>query len=82
MESGLVPAIIETDALGVVELVNGNCFISAEIGLIVQDIKDRLRNNSIGAVVFVPRKANMVADAFSKLALARNEDGFWMESYT
>ncbi|KAK3221985.1 hypothetical protein Dsin_009010 [Dipteronia sinensis] len=81
LETGLTPTIVETDALGVVDLVNGDCSISTEIGLIVQDIKDKLRTSSIGPVVFVPRKANMVADALSKMALVLDDDRFWMESY-
>ncbi|KAK3204546.1 hypothetical protein Dsin_018592 [Dipteronia sinensis] len=54
--TGLLSAIVKTDALGVVELVNGSSSISADIDMIIQDIKDIMGNARIGPIPFAPRQ--------------------------
>ncbi|KAK3212813.1 hypothetical protein Dsin_017519 [Dipteronia sinensis] len=79
--SGLEPIVIESDALGVVQMINSATKVSADIGLIIEDIRDRLHEMSGSRVVFAYRNVNEVAHNLSKMALTIVEDLFWMESY-
>ncbi|KAK3184943.1 hypothetical protein Dsin_032229 [Dipteronia sinensis] len=81
LESGLVPFVFETDALGVVNMINSSSGVASEIGLVTDGIVDHLRGKSWGSVVFVPRKVNSVAHTLSKVALGAEEDLFWPEDY-
>ncbi|KAK3190167.1 hypothetical protein Dsin_029728 [Dipteronia sinensis] len=78
---GLEPIVVESDALGVVQMINSATKVSADIGLIIEDIRDRLQDMSGSRVVFAYRNANVVAHNLSKMALTIVEDLFWMESY-
>ncbi|KAK3204419.1 hypothetical protein Dsin_018465 [Dipteronia sinensis] len=81
VESGLLPIVIESNALNVVNLVNSSINVCSDIGLVVRDIKDCIRNGMVDSIFFSPRKANVVAHRLAKHALLLAEDQFWMESY-
>ncbi|KAK3188892.1 hypothetical protein Dsin_028453 [Dipteronia sinensis] len=76
MDTCLVPAIVESDALGVVNLINSGHSVSAEVGMVVDDIIHRIRTSTITLVGFVPRKTNFVAHYLAKIALTVSEDPF------
>ncbi|KAK2655256.1 hypothetical protein Ddye_008308 [Dipteronia dyeriana] len=80
-ESGLEPVLIESDALGVVNLISSETLVYADIGLIIMDIRDRLQDMIGSLVVFTHRNVNVVAHNFSKIALTIVEDHNWMEFY-
>ncbi|KAK3198222.1 hypothetical protein Dsin_021637 [Dipteronia sinensis] len=79
VKTGLVPFVVETDALGVVNLVKAGCSFSNDIGLVINDILAHLREAPGVSLNFVPRKANYVAHSLAKLALESSELRFWME---
>ncbi|KAK3210922.1 hypothetical protein Dsin_015628 [Dipteronia sinensis] len=62
----LVPYVAQTDALGVVIKVKSGEPIASDVGLVVDEITDYLRNDTRGTVVFVSREANFVAHTLSK----------------
>ena len=68
VDTGLVPAVVKYDVLGVVNLINYGQFVSTEVGLVVDDIVPRICSNIVKLVGFVPRKANFVAHYLSKMA--------------
>ncbi|KAK2664867.1 hypothetical protein Ddye_003441 [Dipteronia dyeriana] len=78
---GTLPAVVESDAKGVVELINSSRKNYSEIGLVCLDITDRLRDGSISGIQFVARAANNVAHTLANLALSVDHDRFWVESY-
>ncbi|KAK2657966.1 hypothetical protein Ddye_011018 [Dipteronia dyeriana] len=80
MENNIV-AVVESDAKGVVELINSGRKNYSKIGLGCLDITDRLRDGSISGIQFVARAANNVAHTLAKLALSVDHDRFWVESY-
>ncbi|KAK3222428.1 hypothetical protein Dsin_009453 [Dipteronia sinensis] len=73
--------IIESDALGVVNMINSGIEISADIGVIIEDIKCLLQNITDARVKYVSRKANVVAHSLSKLALTLDVSYFWLDSF-
>ncbi|KAK3229800.1 hypothetical protein Dsin_001681 [Dipteronia sinensis] len=50
VDVGMVPVVIESDVLGVVNLVNSGKPSSAEIGLVIDDIVSRLFCRAVGSV--------------------------------
>ncbi|KAK0583808.1 hypothetical protein LWI29_003361 [Acer saccharum] len=79
-DTGLLPAVMESDAKSVVELINTKCCSCADVGVIISDILALINFFNI-SVSFVPRKANMTAHALTKLALVFDRDLFWMEEH-
>ncbi|KAK3183220.1 hypothetical protein Dsin_030506 [Dipteronia sinensis] len=74
--------IIESDALGVVNMINLGTEISADIGVIIEDIRCLLQNIPDARVRYVSiRKANVVANSLSKLALTLDVSYFWLNSF-
>ncbi|KAK3189303.1 hypothetical protein Dsin_028864 [Dipteronia sinensis] len=69
VEKGMLPIVIETDALSVVNLIRAGCPISSDIGMMIGDVIARLQNIIGSKVVFVSRTANYVAHILSKMAL-------------
>ncbi|KAK2656328.1 hypothetical protein Ddye_009380 [Dipteronia dyeriana] len=53
--------------------------VNSDIGIIVHDILSLLGNFRECSVVFVPRKANMVAHFLAKEGLFSESDDFWLE---
>ncbi|KAK1552005.1 hypothetical protein Q3G72_008744 [Acer saccharum] len=52
---GLVPILVETDALCVVNLIGAGSTISSDVGLVIGDIMAFLHNMHGSKVVFAPR---------------------------
>ncbi|KAK0601310.1 hypothetical protein LWI29_023054 [Acer saccharum] len=69
LESGLYPALLESDALSVVKMINERVIPCADIGIVLHDILVELGNPCFISVSFVPRLANCVAHNLAKLAL-------------
>ncbi|KAK3212383.1 hypothetical protein Dsin_017089 [Dipteronia sinensis] len=78
VESGLLPAVLESDAKWVVDAINDNCPSSADIGIIFRDILCIVTEFVI-SVTFVSRKANKAAHALAKLALFADRTFLWKE---
>ncbi|KAK3185095.1 hypothetical protein Dsin_032381 [Dipteronia sinensis] len=69
IEAGLLPCLIESDALAVVNLIRSSSIPFSETGLIIKDIRLMLENSPGCMVVFVPRKANMAAHELAKYSV-------------
>ncbi|KAK2661981.1 hypothetical protein Ddye_000555 [Dipteronia dyeriana] len=80
-DMGLLPDVVESDALGVVKHINDGTIISADVGLVLSDILHIMCLVGIESVLFVSRKVNMVAHYLSKMALAIDQDRFWVEEF-
>ncbi|KAK1571912.1 hypothetical protein Q3G72_024821 [Acer saccharum] len=78
--SELEPMVIESDALGVVKLINSLTQVATDIGLIIADIKDLLRDLNGSLVGFAHRNTNVVAHNLTKMALTIVEDRFWVDT--
>ncbi|TXG68118.1 hypothetical protein EZV62_009393 [Acer yangbiense] len=76
IDSRLVPDVVGSDALVVVDLVNSRRSCLADIGVVIQDICSCLRNARIKGVYFNPMKANVTAHTLAKLALSSKQDRF------
>ncbi|KAK3222349.1 hypothetical protein Dsin_009374 [Dipteronia sinensis] len=81
IEKGMLPIVVETYALSVMNLVRAGCPISSDIGLVIGDVMARLQSIIGSKVVFVPRMANYVAHTLLKMALSLSHDRFWTEEY-
>ncbi|KAK3230176.1 hypothetical protein Dsin_002057 [Dipteronia sinensis] len=71
---GLVPVVVESNALSMVKMVNPGASISTDIGLVIDDIVASFQLNVVASVSFASRKTNFVAQALSKLALKLKQD--------
>ncbi|KAK3219971.1 hypothetical protein Dsin_013941 [Dipteronia sinensis] len=80
-DSGLSPVIIESDAQVVVNLINSGNIPLSDIGLIIHDINQVLRNFPSCRVSFVSRLANMAAHSLAKYGLLIASDLFWLEEF-
>ncbi|KAK3229701.1 hypothetical protein Dsin_001582 [Dipteronia sinensis] len=80
-DMGLLPEVVKSDTLGVVKLINAGSIISADLGFVLSDILHNLSNVDIEPVLYVSRKANMVAHSISKMALSISQDCFWVEEF-
>ncbi|KAK3189322.1 hypothetical protein Dsin_028883 [Dipteronia sinensis] len=80
--TGLVPFVLETDTLGLVNLVKAGMPNQADVGLVIGDIIGRLREVPASVVGHVTRKRNVVSHTLAKLALNIVEDLLWMEEFT
>ncbi|KAK2637437.1 hypothetical protein Ddye_032229 [Dipteronia dyeriana] len=69
----------ESDAKGVVDLINDVATPCYEIGLVIIDIKLLLAGFPSCRVGFAPREANLVAHCLAKLGLAGVSDKVWLE---
>ncbi|KAK3198140.1 hypothetical protein Dsin_021555 [Dipteronia sinensis] len=78
-DMGLLPAVVESDALGVVNLINTGSSISADVGVVLSDILNIISTGGIELVQYVPRMANMVAHSIARMALSISQDCFWVE---
>ncbi|KAK1556826.1 hypothetical protein Q3G72_013012 [Acer saccharum] len=79
VENGLVPAVVEFDALGVVNLIGSGVSLDADVGLIVSDIQHQLCVSAMVSVSYVLQQANGAAHSLAKMALAIDDDCFWVE---
>ncbi|KAK3183691.1 hypothetical protein Dsin_030977 [Dipteronia sinensis] len=81
VETGLVSATLESDALSVVNTIELKVVPSAKVGVVVHDILYVLRDSNFTSVNFVPRLANNVAYSLAKLALGHECESVWLEDY-
>ncbi|KAK0579669.1 hypothetical protein LWI29_029558 [Acer saccharum] len=65
-DMGLVPTKVESDALGVVNLIQGKGIPFFNIWIFFSDIKDLLSSVPIVSISFVTRKVIMVAHSLAK----------------
>ncbi|KAK2634843.1 hypothetical protein Ddye_029635 [Dipteronia dyeriana] len=83
VDSGLLPAVVESDAKYVVELINGGVAPLADIGFVVLDILSFNSTFPI-SISYMFIKANIIAHTSAhslvQLALSFDEDFFWLES--
>ncbi|KAK2648872.1 hypothetical protein Ddye_016361 [Dipteronia dyeriana] len=80
-EMGLRPVVVESNSLGIVQLVNAGVSCPSDIGLVLDEIQDRLERVDNGWVRHVSRKANNVAHTLANMGLGDVEDPFWLEEY-
>ncbi|KAL5823919.1 hypothetical protein ACOSQ4_021819 [Xanthoceras sorbifolium] len=76
LDSGLHPAILETDSLDVATVINNPSVYSFKVGLVIFDIVDLLGCCPGSKVLYVPRSANKVAHTVARLALSLDRDYF------
>ncbi|KAI9169048.1 hypothetical protein LWI28_006172 [Acer negundo] len=69
--------VVESDSLGVVNLINSGSTHLAELGLVCNDIAKRTDERLVRGVHFVSRKANVVDHTLAKMALSIAHDKFW-----
>ncbi|KAK0576535.1 hypothetical protein LWI29_019192 [Acer saccharum] len=81
IDSGLQLLVVESDALHVVNMVKAEFPVSADLGLLIWDIKDCISSISGVTISYVPRVVNVVAHKLSKFGLSVANDCFWMESF-
>ncbi|KAK2661402.1 hypothetical protein Ddye_007935 [Dipteronia dyeriana] len=79
VEVGLYPAIVESDALTVVNLINYKSSPLTEIGLVILDIIHLLDSFSFVYFCHVSRVANTVAHSLAKVTLPLNFEFVWLE---
>ncbi|KAK2659729.1 hypothetical protein Ddye_006262, partial [Dipteronia dyeriana] len=77
IDLGLMPVVVESDALGVVKLINSCCPNSVEICFVCKDIVSRIQYGSVTGSHFGPRKANDVTHSLAKMALSIDYDKYW-----
>ncbi|KAK0607443.1 hypothetical protein LWI29_015165 [Acer saccharum] len=79
VETGLVPAMLESDASVVVNAIGSQDRSSSDVGIIIHDISCLLRSPCFNSISFVPRLANKVAHGLAKLALRFVGESVWLE---
>ncbi|KAK0606076.1 hypothetical protein LWI29_033909 [Acer saccharum] len=67
--AGFLPAVIDSDAKSVMDIINSGVVPRTEIGLVIQDILSLLSCFPI-SVFFISRKANMVAHCLTHVAFS------------
>ncbi|KAK1591591.1 hypothetical protein Q3G72_010033 [Acer saccharum] len=77
--SGLVPFVIETDALNVGRFIRSGRPLDADVGSVINEILVVLDDCSNPSILFASRKVNSVAHRLAKMALSIDEDMFWLE---
>ncbi|KAK1571513.1 hypothetical protein Q3G72_018476 [Acer saccharum] len=77
--SGLLPALLESDALSVVNEINAKEPSFADVGVVVSDILGVLGGVRVLSVNFAPRDVNVVAHGLAKLALSYVGEWVWLE---
>ncbi|TXG70065.1 hypothetical protein EZV62_005000 [Acer yangbiense] len=74
IETCLVPVVIESDTLGVVNLIRA-------IGTVIDDIIYCIHGLAGGSVIYASRKVNFVAHNLPRMALTITKDCYWIEEY-
>ncbi|KAK3224784.1 hypothetical protein Dsin_004646 [Dipteronia sinensis] len=70
VNTGLLPAMLESDALTVVNVIRSQVLPSADEVVVISDILCAINGTNILSMNFVLRVANMVAHGLAKLALS------------
>ncbi|KAK2656769.1 hypothetical protein Ddye_009821 [Dipteronia dyeriana] len=79
LETGLYTAILESDALSVVNLIKAKEIPSSDVSVVIHDILDLFENVGVFSCDFAPRLANKVAHGLAKIALRSRDEFVWME---
>ncbi|KAK2662898.1 hypothetical protein Ddye_001472 [Dipteronia dyeriana] len=80
LNSGLLPFLVESDALNVVNLIRFGCSPDVDVGIVVRKILE-VRNAFLDPLIFfASRKSNLVAHSLAKMVLSIEEDLFWLMS--
>ncbi|KAK2646103.1 hypothetical protein Ddye_021298 [Dipteronia dyeriana] len=69
LETGLYPAILESDALSVVNLIKAKEILSLDVGVVIHDILELVENVGVFSCDCAPRLSNKVAHGLAKIAL-------------
>ncbi|KAL5863518.1 hypothetical protein ACOSQ3_001032 [Xanthoceras sorbifolium] len=80
IEFGLSSFLVESDALGVINVISWNLVPCSDMGMVLFDIYCLANSLHVSSFSFVPRLANMVANALAKVALSILSDLFWIDS--
>ncbi|KAL5818617.1 hypothetical protein ACOSQ4_022459 [Xanthoceras sorbifolium] len=78
-DTGFSRLIVESDSFTLVKAINSAAFLLSEVGIIIRDIAALIRSLDVFSVSFIPRKANIFADALAKLGLCSIGESIWME---
>ena len=78
-ETGLFPAILESDALSIVDLIASPSAVDSDVGVLIHDIRSVLAYSNFFSVAFSSRLTNKVAHGLAKLALGYVGEFVWME---
>ncbi|KAL5813450.1 hypothetical protein ACOSQ4_024091 [Xanthoceras sorbifolium] len=70
IETGLLPAMVESDSLSIINLILFRLPIRSKVGLIIEDIFDLQGLFDFANFVFSPMSYNMVTHNLAKMALA------------
>ncbi|KAL5767821.1 hypothetical protein ACOSQ2_014604 [Xanthoceras sorbifolium] len=76
-DSGLSLLLVESDALGVINVLKGSVVPSSDLGLIISDIFFVCNRFNVLGFPFIPRKGNMVANALAKGAISSDANVVW-----
>ncbi|KAL5753071.1 hypothetical protein ACOSQ2_023578 [Xanthoceras sorbifolium] len=76
---GFCPILVESDAIGVVNVLKDGSSLASDLGIIISDIRSVCRSLNVLYFSFVPRTVNKVADALAKAALSSVSDCVWTE---
>ncbi|KAL5802397.1 hypothetical protein ACOSQ4_030702 [Xanthoceras sorbifolium] len=78
-DSGLSPLLVESDALGVINVLKDGVVPSSDLGLIISYIFLVCSCFNVLGFSFIPRKGNMVADALAKGAISSGANVVWTD---
>ncbi|KAL5839914.1 hypothetical protein ACOSQ4_012522 [Xanthoceras sorbifolium] len=79
IDSGLLPAVVESDSSSVISLINAKNSIFADISSILADIFDLRDSYLFIRFIFALRNLNMVAHQLAKMALVKDVDFVLLE---
>ncbi|KAL5740096.1 hypothetical protein ACOSP7_028979 [Xanthoceras sorbifolium] len=79
LEAGFSRILVESDSSTLVKAVNSVTFPLSKVGNIIMDIVSLIRNLGVLSVIFVPRKANRIADALAKFGINLFSESIWLE---
>ncbi|TXG72479.1 hypothetical protein EZV62_001058 [Acer yangbiense] len=77
-ELGLLPTVLESDALSVVEAVRLKSMPLSEVGVVIQDILEIFTSFPVFSICFVPRLANKVVHGLARLAVGHVGRFVWV----
>ncbi|KAL5750273.1 hypothetical protein ACOSP7_024876 [Xanthoceras sorbifolium] len=81
INSGSSPLLVESDALGVINVLKGGVIPCSDLELIVSDIFALCLSFNVACFFFIPTAANRVADALTKAAVSFGSDWFWFDCF-
>ncbi|KAL5772877.1 hypothetical protein ACOSP7_012482 [Xanthoceras sorbifolium] len=81
-ETGLLPLVVETDALVVVNHIANETPPHSDVGVVIVDILRAIKDFRVQSVKCVPRLANLVGHGLAKLAVSFNKETVWIEYFS